>query len=383
LLDGLDAGLAKYVILTPHQRHALALYTVFDYAFAAFEHNPKIVVTSAAKRSGKTRLLRVLERLLARPLLISGINPTALLRVIEIYGPSILLDEYDALVRSGKEMAEAMRGLLNSGFDKAAARDIKLVPTGDGWEPRAFSTWCPQVIAGIGEVEETVADRSVRINMVRKLRTENVARLRARDGEDLSVLARQAARWAEDHLEELEEADPPTPFELTDRAADAWSPLLAIADAVGGKWRTLARKAAITLSGGEDTESSIPLMLLADIKRALDRAAKDEEGENKHKIASDDLVKALLNMRDRPWPEYGRGKGLTQHSLAHLLKPYAITPAGVRFGSQVRKGYRRSQFREAWVRYLDLDPNKLPLDTDDAANDDDAAAAATPSAKGL
>jgi hypothetical protein len=207
LLDGLEAGLAKYVILTPHQRHALALYTVFDYAFAAFEHNPKIVVTSAAKRSGKTRLLRVLERLLARPLLISGINPTALLRVIEIYGPSILLDEYDALVRSGKEMAEAMRGLLNSGFDKAAARDIKLVPTEDGWEPRAFSTWCPQVIAGIGDVPETVADRSVRITMIRKLRTENVARLRERDGADLSILARQAARWTEDHLEELEEAD--------------------------------------------------------------------------------------------------------------------------------------------------------------------------------
>jgi Protein of unknown function (DUF3631) len=96
----------------------------------------------------------------------------------------------------------------------------------------------------------------------------------------------------------------------------------------------------------------------------------DAEEEHADKVSSDDLVQALTKMRERPWPEYNRGKGLTQHGLSRLLKPYAITPADVRFGLQVRKGYHRRQFREAWVRYLDIDPDKLLPDPDDAVNDD-------------
>ena len=43
----------------------------------------------------------------------------ALLRVIEQHTPTILLDEFDTLMKGDAEMGETLRGLINSGFDRA------------------------------------------------------------------------------------------------------------------------------------------------------------------------------------------------------------------------------------------------------------------------
>jgi hypothetical protein len=90
------------------------------------------VIRSPLKRSGKTRLIEVLERVVRRPFLISGIPAAALLRVIEQYAPAVLLDEIDALMKGNAEMAEALRGIMNSGYTRATARHVKNVPTPDG-----------------------------------------------------------------------------------------------------------------------------------------------------------------------------------------------------------------------------------------------------------
>ena len=84
--------------------------------------------------------------------------------------------------------------------------------------------------------------------MVRKRPEEKVLPLRRRDGGDLHVLCRKLARWAQDHLENLRDANPAIPAGLDDRAADAWEPLFAIADLVGGDSSERARRAALELS---------------------------------------------------------------------------------------------------------------------------------------
>jgi putative DNA primase/helicase len=208
-------------------------------------------VKSAEKRSGKTRLAEVLERLARRPFLVSGITAAALLRLIEQHRPSVLLDEIDSLMKADREMAETLCGIINSSFSRAGARFVKNVPTPDGgFAPHAFSTWCPMLLADIGELPDTIADRSIIIEMTRKRPDEKVRRLRTRDGDELRELGRKAGRWTADNLAGLERADPEVARQLNDRAADAWSPLLAIADMAGGQWPVRARKAAIELSGG-------------------------------------------------------------------------------------------------------------------------------------
>ena len=50
---------------------------------------------------------------------------------------------------------------------------------GGGYEPRQFSTWAPQLLSGIGTLPETVRDRAIEIEMVRKRPEEKVLPLRS------------------------------------------------------------------------------------------------------------------------------------------------------------------------------------------------------------
>jgi hypothetical protein len=346
VLDKLTRAIRGYLILAPHQADAVALWIIFTRTFDAFDFSPKLVVCSPEKRSGKTRLVEVVERLACRPFFVSGISPAALLRVIEQYAPAILLDEIDTLMRGDAEMAEALRGMINSGFTRAGARFVKAVPIPNGgYEPRAFSTWCPMLLAGIGSLPDTVADRSIIIEMVRKRPDEKVKRLRARDGGELQDLSRQAKRWAADNLKGLKRVDPEVPQQLNDRAADAWSPLLAIADAVGGVWPDRARKAAIELSGTSGGETQRE-MLLNDIRDAFNASKAD-------RLASDSLVAHLTGLEDRPWSEINHGKPITKTGLAGRLKPFKILPGSIRLDDgRTAKGYYRRAFDDVFTRYL-------------------------------
>jgi hypothetical protein len=232
--------------------------------------SPHLVLKSAQKRCGKSRLVNVVERLVRRPLSTSAITAAALLRLIEMQAPTLLLDELDALMKKNPEMAEALRGIMNSSFERAGARCIMNVPVqGGGYEPREFSTWAPLLLAGIGNLPDTVRDRSIEIEMVRKRRDETVRRLRRRrrDGEDLNVLARKSARLINDNVEKLQSAAPSIPRGLSDRAADAWEPLFAIAELAGGEWPQRARRAALLLSGEQAVDDeNIDTQLLSDIR---------------------------------------------------------------------------------------------------------------------
>lgn len=323
LLDELARTIREYLILSPRQADAVALWSVFTHAFDAFDFSPRFVIRSPEKRSGKTRLVEVLERLARRPFLVSGISAAGLLRMIEQHAPAMLLDEIDTMMKGDPELAEALRGMINSGFNRAGARFVKNAPTPDGgFEPRAFSTRCPILLSGIGELPDTIADRSIIIEMTRKRRDEKVKRLRARDGAELWDFGRKAARWTADNLDALRLATPSPPAQLHDRAADAWEPLLAIADAAGGELPTRARKAAIELSDGEGAET-IREMLLNDIRDAYNARKAD-------RLSSDDLAAHLVALDDRPWPEINRGKPLTKTGLARLLKPLKVIPGSIR-----------------------------------------------------
>jgi putative DNA primase/helicase len=151
-------------------------------------------------------------------------------------------------------------------------------------------------------------------------------------------------RWAIDVREKLEQADPEVPEELHDRAADNWRSLLAIADEAGGEWPERSRRAAVDLSASGQDDPSVRVRLLDDL-RTLFMAGAD-------KMFSQDIVARLVEMEDRPWPEWKGGKPLTVRQLAKLLEPFGIKPRQIRLGNKSRKGYRLDDCREAFDRYL-------------------------------
>jgi hypothetical protein len=168
--------------------------------------------------------------------------------------------------------------------------------------------------------------------------------LRIRKAEEQS---RELLLWLEDWAgragDHLEDLDPDLPDELNDRAADAWEPLLAIADMASGDWPARARAAAVNLSGDEPDDATYGTQLLIAVRGALDGQAA---------ITTADLLVAINANEELPFGGWSEGKGLNATELAKYVRPYGIRPRNVRIGEEQRKGYHRADLLDAWERYL-------------------------------
>lgn len=367
LLTALAAEVRRYVVMEEGCPEAVALWTVHAHALDAFPISPRLAITSAEKRSGKTTLLDVLGCLVPRPLPTANATAPAIFRTIEAYRPTLLIDEADTFLRRNDEL----RGVLNSGHRKATARVLRL--DGDDHQPRIFGTWAATVIAMIGKLPDTLHDRCIEIRLRRRLPDEPVTRFRADRPGDLARLARMAARWAADHQEALKAADPEIPRGVHDRMADNWAPLLAIADEAGGEWPERARQVLARMaSQGEAADmGSVRELLLSDIRAAFSELqagtlfqsfATKERIVDVDRIRSADLVRYLSQREGQPWAEWGPlRRPITTHALARLLKAFGIAPVTMRFNRRTKdgevtskpdKGYAQGQFEDAFARYL-------------------------------
>lgn len=344
LLGRVEEYIRRYVVLSDDQALAVTLWVAHTHTIGAADCTPYLHITAATKRAGKTRLLEVLEPIVARPWKTDRVSAAVLVRKIDAEQPTLLLDESDAALRVTSEYSEALRGLLNSGYRRGGKSSL-CVGLGANITYRDFSTFAPKAIAGIGQLPDTVADRSIHIVLRRRMASEPVARWREREGHaEAAPLADDLVRWSELALPALEDARPALPDGLDDRATDVWEPLLAIADRAGGAWPAGARRAAEALSGTVD-DTDIVVELLLDIREILSEADSDV-------IASKTLLEQLVALEDRPWGEWRRGQELTARGLARLLGPLGICPNRHETLSGRLRGYRRDAFRDAMARYL-------------------------------
>src|SRR5262249_24926389 len=139
LLDRLVRLVRRFVVMTPAQAIAWALWVVHTHAIEVADQTPYLAITSAEKQSGKTRLLEVSELVVARPWLTGRVSAAALVRKVDKTRPTLLLDESDAAFNGEKEYAEAFRGLLNTGHRRSGKSTV-CVGQGVAIDYRDFST---------------------------------------------------------------------------------------------------------------------------------------------------------------------------------------------------------------------------------------------------
>jgi len=224
-----------------------------------------------------------------------------------------------------------------------------------------FDTFCLAAFARNGRIPDDLEQRSIVIELQRRLPGESLDVLRDDRADDLHNLARMCARWSDDYLDDISGIDPDMGG-LINRTADNWRPLFTIADLIGLDWPGRIREAADILIGTEpDSDDSV---LLADIKIAFE--AKDVD-----RLSSEEICETLVATEGRPWAEYGKsGKPISKNQLAKRLKRFKIVPDSVRIGGKTPKGYYRHQFREAWDRYLSFAPQETPSETQHRNNPD-------------
>ncbi len=351
LLSSIKGELLKYVILPSGVAEPISAWIVLTYCYDAFRILPLLGIVSPVKRCGKTTLLEVLQGLTNKGLTASNISPAAVFRTIEKYSPTLLVDEADTFLKDNDEL----RGVLNSGHTRSSAFVVRV--QGDDHEPVKFSTWGPKAVAMIGNLPDTLYDRSVVVSLRRKAPGETVSRIDVDFENECLELRRACRRWADDNMDMLRTIKSDIPATNNDRMTDNWTPLSAISDVAGGDWPELIRKSILGMLDG--TDDSIGPKLLKDIQDIF---------KFHQRIFSDDLVEALKDQKESPWCDWNRGKGLTQNGLARLLKPFSIKSKNMRIGDKQRKGYSAECFVDAFKRYIPLIPPVSSVPTSQCNN---------------
>ncbi|MEI3866638.1 DUF3631 domain-containing protein [Microbacterium sp. CCNWLW134] len=347
---------------------AHALWIAHAHVVDVFENTPRLGFISPEPGSGKSRALEMTEALVPRPVLSVNASTAYIFRKIsdEAGLPTLLLDEVDAIFAGGKtDASEDLRGLLNSGYRRGATAGRAAI-RGKEIVTEEWPSFCAVALAGLNQLPDTLMTRSVVVRMKRRRPDQKVEPYRRRvNGEQSDHLNIRLAEWGEEVREDLETAWPTLPEEIQDRDADVWEPLIAVADAAGGEWPSMARAAAVAaVTESKSKPASLGVQLLTDIRRVM---------ADSDRISTTELLDALHDLETAPWSSL-RGEPIDARFLARTLSKYEIEPTKIRVGVATVRGYHRSAFADAWERYC---PPPFVPETEQAEQAEQAAESAS------
>lgn len=346
-LDLVENYLRRFVAYpSEHALVAHVLWIAHTHAMECWESTPRIAFNSPERGSGKTRALEVTETLVPNPIHAVNVTPAYLFRKVgdgEAGLPTILYDEVDTLFGSKVRDTGEVRGLLNAGH-RRGAKAGRCVVVGKKVMTEEIPAYCPVALAGLGNLPDTIASRSIPIDIRRRRADEKVEPFRHRyHASEAEPIKEALAAWCAKHAASLAGAEPQMPPGIEDRDADCWEPLLAIADVAGGDWPQRARNAATALvaRSAERTQTN-GVQLLSDLYEVFRGADK---------LSSEDILRRLCELPESAWADI-YGKPLNQRGLATKLRQYGVKPKVVRIGDNTARGYLAADLHDAWARYV-------------------------------
>lgn len=330
----------------------LALWIIGTYCFNEFDAYPYLVITSATKRSGKTRLAEMISFCCANPRNFAALTPAALFRSIEKEKPTLIHDEAEELSR---ESAGTMRSVLNVGYRRG--QTIPRVTT-DG-EIQEFQTYCPKAFVLIGDVFDTLKDRSMIVTM-RRAETRKRFTFEAVQAEG-RLIREQIGAEVTEQTGAIQHAflnHGGLPF-LQDRDEEIWTSLFCLCS-IFAKSRLTELTAAAADMAAEKTGESRKYITL---EKSEDEAVNDEYGKRAltdlyglfvvsgRVIRTEDAIEGLKAIPSAPWRRF-RGKGITDRELAKLLDRFGLEPVRIAVGSgrgkqKFYRGYKRKDVETA------------------------------------
>ncbi|MGH3914796.1 MAG: DUF3631 domain-containing protein [Pseudonocardiaceae bacterium] len=351
VLDAVTAFVSRFSAFPDqHCAPTLALWYAHTHAINHFYVTPRLVVDSAEPASGKTRVLEVAQHLVAAPEMTISATTAALFRLVSMGPITILFDEVDAIFNpKNGGTSEDLRGLLNAGY-KRSATIARCVGDAKNMKVQRFPVYAPAALVGIaGGMPPTITTRAITIHMRRRRADEPVEPFRERQvAQEAQPLREELAAWIDSTATRLGDAQPPMPDGVTDRSAEIWEPLLAIADTAGGHWPETARDACrhfVLHTGIHITSPGI--RLLADLRQVFTT-------HSVHRMTTTEILTALIDLDEAPWADL-HGKPLDARRLGRELGKYGVKSKDIKIDGRAIKGYRadgEDGLADAWSRYL-------------------------------
>lgn len=354
LLNEVEAFHRRFNVF-PHEAAyvAVVLWDAHAHLLDCFESTPRLAFLSPEPGSGKSRALEIVETLVPNPMAAVDASAAALFRAVAgVDGkrPTILFDEIDTIFGPKAGENEQLRGFINAGHRRNRPM-FRCVGDGANQTVQAFHSFAAVAVAGLGYLPDTIRDRSVNIRMRRRARNESIEPYRTRIHEQEGFALRdRLATWAEQVSERVMNVWPAMPEGVSDRPADVWEPLLAVADAAGGNWPDRAREACVVLVAASkaNDKGSLGVRLLTDLR--------DHVMVGIDRLPTVAILDRLNALDDAPWADL-HGKPLDNRRLSRMLAEYMtadnepITSRNIKAAGSVLKGYYAADLRDAWARY--------------------------------
>src|SRR6267142_2732614 len=160
IVSDVETYLNRFVaFMEPVYALPIALWIIGTYCFPQFDAFPYLVITSATKRSGKTRLSELVGFTASNALPMTGLTGPTMFRLIDRDQPTIIFDEAE---RNNSEGASLLREVINTGYRRG-----QVIARTLGSNIANFKTYSPKVFVLIGDVYDTLRDRSIVVEMQR------------------------------------------------------------------------------------------------------------------------------------------------------------------------------------------------------------------------
>lgn len=366
LLASIQAYIERYVTFTnPDYSYVAALWAAGTFLFprpvkeqdgsysipaVTFDAFPYLVITSDTKRSGKTRFSEVLSFLSSRPRNFAGASAAAVFRSIRNECPTMFNDEAELLAG---ENASTLREVLNTGYRRGQS-----IARADGTdEVKEWVTYCAKVFILIGDVYDTLRDRSIVVRMQRgEAKTRFVYDKARQEGAELRDRLEATVRAHRDSIADAYTTHAGLTF-LSDRDEEIWLPLFAVCAILAPHRITELQRIAVDMA----TEKTSPARRYTNLQGA-EAAAEDDEYSRRllqdlasiftkaeRAVFTKDALTRLHEIVTGPWRKF-RGAGLTAIDLANMLSRYGLEPKLVRIGGKkgtVARGYQRAEVERA------------------------------------
>ena len=344
-----------YVTLADsHYSLPLALWIIGTYCFPEFDAYPYVVITAPTKRSGKTRLSEMMSFCCANPRNFAALTAATMFRSIESEKPTMVFDEAETL---SSESASTMRAVLNVGYRRG-----QTIPRMTGGGIKEFSTYCPKIFVLIGDVYDTLRDRSIVITMKRaETRKRFVFDVAREEGRELRETVADAVS---NHIGDIQHAfqnHKGLPF-LMDRDEEIWTSIFCIAEVFCKDRINELKASAVDMA----TEKTADAKRYVDLKHAETAAMEDEYAKrlltdlyslfvvNGKVLSTEEAIERLKAIPTAPWRKF-RGDGIDAHDLANMLSRFGVRPVRIALGSgrgkqTFKRGYKRGDVEKAMGR---------------------------------
>ncbi len=278
--------------------------------------------------------------------------------MVEDQKPTLMIDEAERFATAQKEF----RAVINSGYRRGGT-----VTRRQGLNVRHYKVYCPKVFVLIGDVYDTLRDRSIVVNLRRAHSPERFIY------SDAQSEGKQLRERVEEMIQVNAEKVSDSYFDLgrleflSDREEEIWSPLFAICKVLCPERYGELTRVAVDISTAKTAEANkyTELPQREDAAQQIEygeRALRDlinvVESRKRKSISTADAIPALRDLPTAPWRAF-RGEGLKPNiegsmMLASLLEPFGIRPRTIRLrpksqgaSGSTAKGYALSELIEA------------------------------------